>query len=45
LFVEQRDGRPIGPAAAGTFGVYGLNGGFKLKSSDAALLESLGQMA
>src|SRR5882672_77982 len=44
LFVEQHDRRPVGPAAARTLRMYGLNGSFELKSPDSAGLKSLGQM-
>ena len=44
LFVEQDDGRPVGPAAGSAPGMHGLDGRFELKSSELAVLESLGQM-
>jgi len=44
LFVEQHDRRPVGPASARTLSMHGLNGGFELKSADAAMLESIGHM-
>ena len=33
LFIELRDRGPLDPAASGSLGVDGLNGGFELKAS------------
>jgi hypothetical protein len=44
LLVEKHDRRPVGVAAVRALGMHGLDGSFKLKSSDASALESLRQM-
>ncbi len=44
LFVEQHDCCPVGPTGARALRMHGLDGSFNLKSSDAAMLESLRQM-
>src|SRR5260370_4943002 len=44
LFVEQNDRRPVGPTGTCAFSVNGLDGSLELKSSDARVLESLGQV-
>src|SRR5215469_1451217 len=44
LFVEEHDGRPIGPSGAGALRMHGLNGSFQLKSAGAALFERFAEM-
>ena len=45
LFVEQRYRCPVGPAAARTLSVRGLNCRFKLKSAGASLFERVSEIA